>query len=83
MGPCLCGDIACHSCGNPAAAPAADAADALQEQLDGMQLSLEEYELLCEIIPVIINTRRTSVEREIRARMPEPADLGFDDLQEE
>lgn len=44
IGPCLCGDIYCPRCGNPAQAAYADAVEDMCEELEKLKLS--EMELV-------------------------------------
>lgn len=46
MGPCLCGDPYCLSCGNPAAAEIEAAADDLLEKLAADGISADEYSIV-------------------------------------
>lgn len=64
-GPCLCGDIYCPRCGNPAQAAygdaCADAADAMIEELNKAELSPEEYRIVTAIgLAAVLETRKAA-----------------------
>ena len=42
IGPCLCGDVYCNSCGNPAAAAFDDALEAFIDLLINLEVTLDE-----------------------------------------
>lgn len=58
IGPCLCGDPYCGSCGDPAAAKYADAVDAFNEKLDNVGLDEFEFSLLDLYLDFIVEKIR-------------------------
>lgn len=67
MGPCLCGDPYCSSCGNPAAAAIEDAESKLMELLNGENLTPDEYEIVGAAGLAVVHTIREQVKKALAA----------------
>lgn len=65
MGPCLCGDTACPSCGNPYQAAVEAAEEAAFDQLGGAKLSPEEYDLVVVVGLAAVEAARRESQRVI------------------
>jgi hypothetical protein len=61
VGPCLCGDLYCGSCGNPAHAALEEAEIALMDILNDNQATLGHYQILIAIIPTFIEAVNKAV----------------------
>lgn len=68
MGPCLCGDPACPSCGNPSLTALEIAEEKLMDAITEQQLSIFEYYFLIAAIPGLIAAYRVTSRTEIRER---------------
>ena len=65
MGPCLCGDPYCGSCGNPELALYEDAEIAIGEKLSELKAPLEFYTWLLESIPALLQMHSSIEKRAI------------------
>lgn len=74
MGPCLCGDVYCPSCGNPGLAAIEAAADTMLERFSKAGLTPQEYEIVTNHGLALIETVRAaaaSASKEILALQAE------------
>jgi hypothetical protein len=79
MGPCLCCDPYCSSCGNLTAMELEDAKQALMEVCAGEQLNVAEYKFLYDAVPSLIKTfRKSLIEWENERKAIEAEKVYFD-----
>ena len=69
VGPCLCGDPYCGSCGDPSAAILEEAENELCDLLAQQGASLVHYTILSEMIPTFIKAVNKAIDDEVRERM--------------
>lgn len=81
MGPCLCGDVACHSCGNPYQAEVEAAEEAAMDAIAAEKPTPEEYAMVAEIGVTVIRATRAAAERTVREIQSVQAEQSLSDSQ--
>lgn len=61
IGPCLCGDTYCPSCGDPVLAAIEAAAEWLMEELELQKLSADEYKIVAKVGIEAVKAAREAV----------------------
>jgi hypothetical protein len=61
VGPCLCGDPYCGSCGDPSLAVLEEAEEKLMDVLHVNQATIEHYEILIEVIPKFVEAVNNAI----------------------
>ena len=78
-GPCLCGDPACHSCGNPGAVAWEAAIENLTDELNALGLDEYELELFKTVGIAALNAHReANKDRQAQIEAEQQAFVGFD-----
>ena len=77
MGPCLCGDPYCPSCGDPSLALWEDAIDKLSERLEKAGLDEYEFKLFVTVGFAAIEAHREA-NRGLQERVEDEASLSFE-----
>lgn len=78
MGPCLCGDPYCHSCGNPSAAKLEAAYDNLIEKINEFGLnSDEEFQLFLDVGIQAVKSARILAENAVKEYRASEAEANF------
>jgi len=67
MGPCLCGDLACPSCGNPALLLLEEAESWTMEQLSQAKLTADEYKIVVSVGLEAVQHCREAAKQAVRA----------------